>query len=78
MFLPKHTEYILAFPAGLSYDSNNNMMISYGDHDSFCKLLVIRNDFIDKILKPIKIGEYGKIYFPEPNDINFGFFPEYL
>jgi len=78
MFLPKHTEYILAFPAGLSYDSNNNMMISYGDHDSFCKLLVIRNEFIDKILKPIKIGEYGKIYFPEPNDINFGFFPEYL
>jgi len=76
MFLPKNTDYILSFPSGLSYNSNNTI-ISYGDHDSLCKLLVIKNDFIESILKPVQIGKDGKIYYPTPYNINFGFFPDY-
>jgi len=67
MFLPEDTNYILSFPSGIEYAPDGNIIISYGDHDSFCKILKIKRDVLDKLLKPIDMKPAEKMnFFPLP------------
>lgn len=55
-FIPKpdqETGVLLAFPSGIEYDQNSNLMIFYGDGDSFCKMLLIKDpeDTLNRMLK---------------------------
>lgn len=53
MFIPgavNYTnKYALVFPSGLTFDKDN-YIISYGDHDSQCKLLFLKREEIDNLL----------------------------
>ena len=56
-FLPdENTGYVLSFPSGIEYsgDEKNNLMISFGDHDSMCKLCIIRDFAWNKMLRTIQ------------------------
>jgi hypothetical protein len=54
-FLPEDTSFALSFPSGLEYaPSNGNLIISFGDHDSMCKLLIISELALNKMLKPLR------------------------
>lgn len=51
-FIPRpnsSTDVLLSFPSGLEYDQEDNLMIFYGDGDSFCKMLFIKD--ADKVLE---------------------------
>lgn len=50
---PDANGVLLSFPSGIEYDQNDNLMIFYGDGDSFCKALLIRDTptTLDKMLK---------------------------
>jgi hypothetical protein len=75
-FLPdEQTNYVLSFPSGLEYASpsppsnsnpNNNLMIAFGDHDSMCKLCIIRDYVWNKMLRRIK----------HPSDFQFLMLPK--
>jgi hypothetical protein len=54
MFIPKSSNFALAFPAGLTHNpDDNNYIISYGDHDTECWLLFMTERQIDKALREI-------------------------
>jgi hypothetical protein len=74
MFLPGDTEYILAFPSGLEFTPNGDIIISYGDHDSSCKFITIRRDIVNKILKPV--GVINNVLLPQAKDLYFFSFPQ--
>ena len=74
MFIPEDSEYVLAFPSGITY-VGNSLAISYGDHDSRSKLLIIRDGVLNKILKPVITTRNNIIKTPLPDDINFLIFP---
>jgi len=45
-FIPKPStsnDVLLSFPSGIEYDGNDNLMIFYGDGDTFCKMLYIKD-----------------------------------
>ncbi len=51
--VPEKTGYLLAFPSGLCFDALNsdNVMIFYGDHDSYCKMISFTTKQVDDMLK---------------------------
>jgi hypothetical protein len=52
MFIPESSEYLLVFPTGLIY-IKDELWIFYGNHDSYCNIMIIKKEYIEKILKPI-------------------------
>ena len=46
-----HLPYVLAYPAGIAADPvTNNIIISYGEGDCKCKLLILKSDIVDDLL----------------------------
>lgn len=74
MFVPNDAKYLVTFPSGLEYSPDGNIMISYGDYDSLCKMMFIKFDIINKLLKPILV-EDELIISPTPLTLNFIPFP---
>jgi len=62
MFLPEDTDYVLGFPSGLEYAPDGDVMISYGDHDSFCKIVKIKREIVERMLKPVSMKPVSKLY----------------
>lgn len=53
--LPGETDWTLVFPSGISYDNRKeHLLISYGDHDQRCKLLLLDMNLVNKILVNIE------------------------
>lgn len=50
MFIPENSEYLLVFPTGLIY-VGDELWIFYGDHDSSCKIMTIKQDIVSRLLK---------------------------
>lgn len=77
MFLPADSTYVLAFPAGISYDANDNLIISYGDHDTKAKICIIGNYFVEKML--YSINRKNSVFSPlqsNPIELNFFILPK--
>ena len=71
MFIPESSEYLLVFPTGLIY-VGEDLWIFYGDHDSYCKTMIINQEYVSKMLKPTPKDNTS---FHE-NDIKYFTFPE--
>jgi len=68
-FLPdENTGYVLSFPSGIEYapGNSNNLMISFGDHDSMCKVCILRDFTWNKMLRKIE----------RPQDFQFFILPK--
>lgn len=52
MFIPESTEYLLVFPSGLIQIADE-LWIFYGDHDSSCNIMTIKNKYVSKLLKEV-------------------------
>ncbi len=85
MFLPSDTDYVLAFPSGISYDMSGNLLISYGDHDTKSKVCIIGNNFVEKMLYPVEKRNVLSVSNTlndkkdkmSPQELNFFILPKY-
>tara|TARA_R110001599_G_scaffold104516_1_gene265144 strand:- start:2185 stop:3549 length:1365 start_codon:yes stop_codon:yes gene_type:complete len=71
MFIPEDSKYLLAFPTGLTY-IDDQLWIFYGDHDSNCKVIKIKSEYVSKLLK--ETPEDTEAFFS--GDINYFIFPK--
>lgn len=68
MFIPENSEYLLVFPTGLIY-IEDELWILYGDHDSKCKAMIIKQNIVTKLLKNPR--DENSLHLDEINDFIF-------
>ncbi len=50
-WVPKEIGYLLVFPSGIDYSpAGFNLLIFYGDHDSYCKMIALPENTVNKLL----------------------------
>lgn len=64
MFLPR-SDTVLCFPSGLTFMSNANVLVSYGDADEKCKCFAMTPEQLEKQLIPVGVAPFI------PEHVNF-------
>lgn len=64
-FIPSETTYSLSFPSGITMYNGKYVIVTYGDHDSQCKMIIFPSETVRKLLARKNPNELGFYMMPE-------------